>query len=338
MKASTRIFTLLLIALIAVSSQSVRGQNVLNPNDTLVTFVPADTPKIPAPPIPPFDNTIHKWLRTVRMSWNTNQYKCYIYNGCQFRLCYPLSYNPTANDGKKYPMLVFDHGEGEIGSVYDNEESLVHGGQIFANAVTAGTFDGYVLVMQCPDGWGTQQWIAQRAIIDYMIANNKLDPFRVVGNGLSGGGAGTWGFFTTNPTYNAAILPMSADAIQLSYPDTVNLAKYTTIWNIHGGLDNSPAPATAAQVLAAFQAAGANYTDLDMTTQGHDACFLAVCAEWLLFQPVDAIWADLVLSRGHAECNDRVGAGFPGLSVGIERSVTAAVDDQFDPCDSEWDL
>jgi large repetitive protein len=270
MKTSTRIFTLLLTALIVVAAQTVRGQNVLNPNDTLVTFNPADTPKIPAPPIPPFDNTIHKWLRTVRMSWNTNQYKCYIYNGCQFRLCYPLSYNPTANDGKKYPMLVFDHGEGEIGSVYDNEESLVHGGQIFANAVTAGTFDGYVLVMQCPDGWGTQQFIAQRAIIDYMIANNKLDPFRVVGNGLSGGGAGTWGFFTTNPTYNAAILPMSADAIQLSYPDTVNLAKYTTIWNIHGGLDNSPAPYTAAQVLAAFQAAGANYTDLDMTTQGHD--------------------------------------------------------------------
>jgi hypothetical protein len=265
MKTSTRIFTLLLIALIAIASQSARGQNVLNPNDTLVTYNPAK----PAP-MPAFDNTIHKWLRTVRMTWNTNQYKCYIYNGCQFRLCYPKSYNPTANDGKLYPMLVFDHGEGEIGSVYDNEESLVHGGQIFANAVTAGTFDGYVLVMQCPDGWGTQQWIAQRAIIDYMIANNKLDPFRVVGNGLSGGGAGTWGFFTTNPTYNAAILPMSGDAIQLSYPDTVNLAKYTNIWNIHGGLDNSPAPYTSAQVLAAFQAAGANYVDLDMTTQGHD--------------------------------------------------------------------
>ena len=100
------------------------------------------------------------------------------------------------------------------------------------------------LVMQVQTGWGTSQWLAQKAIIDYMIANNKLDPFRVLGNGLSGGGAGTWGFFTTNPTYNAGIIPMSADAIQLSYPDTVNLAKYTPIWNIHGQLDNSPAPST----------------------------------------------------------------------------------------------
>ena len=265
MKTSTRIFTLLLIALIAISSQSVRSQNVLNPNDTLVTYNPAKPATEPA-----FDNTIHKWLRTVRMTWNTNQYKCYIYNGCEFRLCYPKSYNPTANDGKLYPMLVFDHGEGEIGSIYDNEESLVHGGQIFANAVTAGTFDGYVLVMQCQSGWGTSQFAAQKAIIDYMIANNKLDPFRVLGNGLSGGGQGTWQFFTTYPTYNAGIMPMSSDPIQLTATATVNEAKFTPIWNIHGQLDNSPAPYTSAQVLAAFAAAGANYVDLDMTTQGHD--------------------------------------------------------------------
>ncbi|HLX67234.1 MAG TPA: PA14 domain-containing protein, partial [Puia sp.] len=165
-------------------------------------------------------------------------------------------------------MLVFDHGEGETGTIYDNEQSLLHGGQIFSNAVAAGTFDGYILVMQQQSGWGPTQYAAQKAIIDYMIANNKLDPFRVLGNGLSGGGQGTWNFFTTYPTYNAGIMPMSSDPIQL-ISDT-GLAKYTPIWNIHGQLDNSPAPYTSAAVLAAFAAAGANYVDLDMTTQGHD--------------------------------------------------------------------
>ena len=121
------------------------------------------------------------------------------------------------------------------------------------NAVAAGTFDGYILVMQCQSGWGTSEFTAQKAIIDYMIANNKLDPFRVLGNGLSGGGQGTWQFFTTYPTYNAAIMPMSSDPIQLTATATVNEAKFTPIWNIHGQLDNSPAPYTAAQVLAAFQ-------------------------------------------------------------------------------------
>jgi hypothetical protein len=264
MKTSTRIFTLLLITLIAIAGQTVRGQNVLNPNDTLVTFNPKDTPTLPA------FGAIHKWVRTVRMSWNTSQFKAYIYNACQFRLCYPKSYNPTANDGKKYPMLIFDHGEGELGTIYDNEMSLLHGGQIFANAVAAGTFDGYVLVMQTGGGWGPSQFVAQQAIIDYMVANNKLDPFRVVGNGLSGGGAGIWGMFYTNPSYFAGILPMSSVSAYYTSTDSVNDAKFSDIWNIHGGLDGSPAPATALQVLQAMQAAGADYTDLDMTTQGHD--------------------------------------------------------------------
>ena len=264
MKTSTRIFSLLLIVFIGLAVESARGQNVLNPNDTLVTFNPADTPTLPA------FGAIHKWVRTVRMSWNTNQFKAYIYNGNQFRLCYPLSYNPTANDGKKYPMMIFDHGEGEAGSTYDNEQSLFHGGQIFANAVAAGTFDGYVLVMQTGGGWGPAQFSAQQAIIDYMVANNKLDPFRVMGNGLSGGGAGIWGLFYTNPSYLAGILPMSSVSAYYASTDSVNDAKFTTIWNIHGGLDGSPAPFTAQVVDNAMVAAGANYIDLDMTTQGHD--------------------------------------------------------------------
>jgi hypothetical protein len=264
MKTSTRILGLLLMVLAIATGQTARAQSVLNPADTLVTYNSAK------PPTVPYDNTIHKWVRTVRLPWNTTPYKAYIYNGCQFRLCFPKSYNPTANDGKVYPMLIFDHGEGEGGTVYDNEYSLYHGGQIFSNAVAAGTFDGYILVMQTAGGWGTSQWIAQRFIVDYMITNNKLDPFRVYGNGLSGGGAGIWGFLTGNPTYTSGNIPMSSDAIQLAASATVNQLKFTPIWNIHGGLDGSPAPATAQQVAAAFAAVGANYVDLDMTTQGHD--------------------------------------------------------------------
>jgi predicted peptidase len=207
MKTSTRIFTLLLIALIVIAGSTVHGQNVLSPTDTVVTFNPKDTPTLPR------FGAIAKWVRTVRMTWNTSMYKAYIYNGCQFRLMYPASYNPTANDGKKYPMLIFDHGEGEAGTIYDNEESLFHGGQIFANAEAAGTFDGYVLVMQTGGGWGPYQFTAQQYIIDYMIANNKLDPFRVIGHGLSGGGSGAWGLFYTNPSYLAGLLPMSSVSV-----------------------------------------------------------------------------------------------------------------------------
>src|SRR5580704_1140232 len=100
MKTSTRILGLLLMVLSIATGQIARAQSVLNPADTLVTYNPAK------PPTVPYDNTIHKWVRTVRLPWNTTPYKAYIYNGCQFRLCFPKSYNPTANDGKVYPMLI----------------------------------------------------------------------------------------------------------------------------------------------------------------------------------------------------------------------------------------
>ena len=265
MKNSTRIFKWLLIAIIFfLTRQTVQGQSILNPSDTIVTFNPADTPAIPA------YGSIAKWVRTVRMSWNTDNWKCYIYNGNQFRLRFPNGYNPTANDGKVYPMLIFMHGDGEGGSVYDNEYSLFHGGNIFDAAVASGTWPGYVLVMQTSGSWGVNQMVAERYIVDYMIQNNKLDPFRVVLNGLSAGGSGCWQFYQGAPTYPAGLMPMSSVEIAFDSPDTVSKYKFSPIWNIHGGLDGSPAPYTAQQVLLAMQAQGANYTDLDMTTQGHD--------------------------------------------------------------------
>jgi len=204
------------------------------------------------------------------MTWNTNSWKCYIYNGNQFRLRFPNGYNPTANDGKLYPMMIFMHGEGEAGTVYDNEYSLFHGGQIFDTAVANGSWPGYVLVMQTGGGWGPNQMAAQQFIIDYMIKNNKLDPFRVVLNGLSGGGSGDWQLFQAKESYIAGLIPMSSVSINFDSPDSVNKWKFEPIWNIHGGKDGSPAPYTAQQVLLAMQAGGANYTDLNMTTQGHD--------------------------------------------------------------------
>ncbi len=252
------------IALLFLHGTTVFGQSVLNPADSLITYNPAKPAAIPA------YGSIQKWLRTVRMSWNTNNWKAYIYNGNQFRLRFPNGYNPTANDGKLYPMMIFMHGEGEGGTVYDNEYSFTHGGQIFDTAVANGTWPGYVLIMQTTGGWGPPQMTAQQFIIDYMIKNNKLDPFRVVLNGLSGGGSGDWELFQSKENYIAGLLPMSSVAIAFSNTDSVAKWKYESIWNIHGGQDGSPAPYTAQQVLLAMQAQGANYTDLDMTTQGHD--------------------------------------------------------------------
>jgi large repetitive protein len=231
------------------------AQSVLDPNDPVITYNPAAPPAIPAWYTPA------KWVRTRRLNnWNTDSYKAYIYNGFPFRVKFPKTYNHTANDGKKYPMIVFFHGRGEGGSVYDNEYQLLHGGQQFRDKVDNGTFDGFVFAMQTTGGfWGSGNYVLIKEIIDYMVANNKLDPFRVVANGLSSGGAGTWEMLLEQPTYVSAAMPMSANCACYNTPSTINLIKYTPLWIFQGALDPSPTPYTSEQVRDAVLAAGGRY-------------------------------------------------------------------------------
>ena len=257
-----KIYFLTLLSLIAFGSF---GQSVLDPNDTIVTYNPT------SPPVQPATGQIGKWVRTNRLSWNTSEYKCYIYNGNPFRLHFPKTYNPAANDGKKYPLLIFFHGLGETDtSIYDNEYQLYHGGQNFQAAVDNGTYDGYVLFMQTSSFWTNTQFQAIADVIDYMIANNKLDPFATSVNGISAGGQGTWDMLFSHPTYVAADIPMSSISILFTNQDTVNKVKFTPVWDVQGGQDHSPAPYTAEQVRDAMLAAGANFTYTEYPTQGHD--------------------------------------------------------------------
>jgi hypothetical protein len=252
---------LLLAALLCITAFS---QSILNPNDPVITYNPS------SPPLDTSYNRIQKWVRTVRMGWNTDAYKAYLYNGVAFRLRYPKTYNPTANDGKKYPMLVFFHGLGEASPNTDNEFHLLWGAEYFSQSVENGTFDGYVLFLQSQGGWGGGHYDYVRDISNYMIQNNKLDPFRVVVNGLSSGGQGSWEMFFKYPTYVSAVMPMSSVSIWYRGQEIVNKVKYTPFWNVHGGQDGSPSPYTAFEVRDSMLAAGANYRNTIYPQQAHD--------------------------------------------------------------------
>ena len=252
MKTFTRIVCLLFLLLAGIFVSPVRGQSILDPSDPIITYNAA------SPPASPAWGTIGKWVRTKRVSWNTSNYKCYVYNGLPFRLRFPKSYNPTANDGKKYPMLIFFHGNGEGGPVTDNEYQLFHGGQLFDNAVTNGTYDGYLFYMQSNGGgWGEPAYQYIRDIINYMVANNKLDIFRITANGLSAGGAGTWDWAINYTNYCAGSVPMSAASLAYLQTAPANL-KFIPTWLMQGGRDGSPDPSTTIQLVNAMNNVGAN--------------------------------------------------------------------------------
>lgn len=258
-----KVYILVLSLLAANLCNTGFSQSIMDPSDPIVTYNSNN------PPTQPAFGQIGKWVRTVRLGWNTTSYKAYIYKGSAFRLKFPKTYNPTANDGKKYPMLVFFHGLGETGTIYDNEFQLYHGGDKFRDAVDNGNYDGYIFVMQSPGYWGANQYQYITEIIDYMVSRNKLDPFQVSDDGLSAGGQATWEMLIDHPTYISAAVPLSSSSILYEDQSVVNTLKYTPMWQFQGGLDGSPAPYTSRQVRDVILAAGGNFRYTEYPDLGH---------------------------------------------------------------------
>ncbi len=250
--------------LVTTLKNTLNAQSVLDPNDPVIDYDPLN------PPVQPPWGQIGKWVRTKSLSWNSDSYKAYIYEGSCFRLKFPKTYNPTANDGKKYPIAVVFHGGGEAGPITDNETQLYHGGYNYMVADDNGVFDGYILFMQSQGWWGTTSYLRILDIINYMITNNKLDPFRISVNGLSSGGQASWDMVINYPNYISASLPMSNVSIGYKDPSVVNKVKFTPIWNFQGALDGSPSPSTAEQVRDAMVNAGGNYRYSEYANVGHN--------------------------------------------------------------------
>ena len=72
MKSFTRAIAYVIILAMAFFTQAVNAQSVIDPADPIVTYNPS------APPAQPPVNTVGKWVRTVRLTWNTTSYKCYV--------------------------------------------------------------------------------------------------------------------------------------------------------------------------------------------------------------------------------------------------------------------
>lgn len=254
----------LLLYFVAFCQNQTAAQSVLNPNDPVVEYDPSN------PPAEPTYGQIGKWIRTKGVSWNSDSYKAYIYEGMCFRLKFPKTYNPTANDDKKYPLAIVFHGGGESGPITDNESQLYHGGQPYMDAVNNGIFDGYVLFPQSQGLWGNVSYERIIDIINYMVANNKTDPFCISVNGLSSGGQASWDMAINYTPYISTALPMSSISIGYKDSSIINKLKFTPIWNFQGALDGSPAPSTAEQVRDAMIAAGGNYKHTEYKNTAHN--------------------------------------------------------------------
>ena len=269
----------LLLTILAACTVTFGQAGVLDPNDPIVNYNAA------SPPPSPTLNRITKWVRTPRVNWDATQFKSYIFQGVQFRVMFPKTYQHNVSDGKVYPATVFLHGLGERGSAYDNEYQLLHGGQTFRDRVNNGTYDGFLIYPQFGannSGWGSSHFATLARIIDSMVKYVKVDVDRVMVHGLSIGGQGTWKFIEEYPKVFAGAQPISGAS--LGYIPGIPKYLEIPIRLYTGDKDNNPAPGTAVALVDSFKNRGGSIVHTRYPTQGH-GCWNTAWAEsaWVPF-------------------------------------------------------
>lgn len=259
----------LLIAL-CCAVLAARSQTIFNPADSVINYNPAAPAGSAANPNIQFGNTIIKWVRTPRMTWNTNRYKCYLIGNVPFRLRYPDSYNPNVNDGKKYPIVLFFHGGGEANpDQRDNEFQLLNGGQTFEDKIKYGPQDAFVIFPQSRNvGWDNSYFAPMNVVIDSLIKNCKGDEDRVISMGLSIGGTASMDYASLYPQRASTIIASSPVFIKF-YATTLAPAIHVPLWISNGGKDNNPDPVTIEYFSSNYTATGANLAWSFYPNQAH---------------------------------------------------------------------
>ncbi|HYJ39103.1 MAG TPA: hypothetical protein VEV87_10820, partial [Chitinophagaceae bacterium] len=183
---------------------------VFDPADPMVNYSASAPLGSAQRPVTNWGN-MQKWVVTPRFSWDSARFKAYHFNGVSFRVMFPKSYQHNVVDGKKYPVMLFWHGAGERGTIYDNELQLLHGGELFKNRVNSFAFDGFLIYPQNTGGsFGDSYYQPTLRVLDSLAKYCKLDIDRVIIDGLSAGGQACFEMLLLYPGRVAKAAPSAA--------------------------------------------------------------------------------------------------------------------------------
>lgn len=271
---------LTLLFIFSVLALIGNGQNVFNPADPIVRFDAtrpvgsAENPDTSRLGLQKFVSVPTNGISTGNTAWDASSFKAYFinYNGRKvaFRLKFPKSYSNPDSSGKKYPVMLFFHGAGEVGcapngGIYNNEKQLALGGTLFNDHVENGNFDGFLLYPQltttdnsCWGSWGStgaaSYYNAMLKVLDSMNKYIRSDIDRVFVNGLSAGGVAAYNIARGYPERIAGIAPSAATGSTTQINNFVHIP----IWFATGDKDNNPSPGKATSYYNTIKNAGAN--------------------------------------------------------------------------------
>jgi fibronectin type 3 domain-containing protein/dienelactone hydrolase len=269
------------------------AQNVFSTNDPILRY-DASKPLGNAQHPNPAQPGLQKWVSTPTngvtagsSTIDVSSFKQYFINfkgtPMAFRIKFPKSYNNADSAAKKYPIMLFFHGAGEVGcptnnGVYNNEKQLWLGGGLFRDFADQNKFDGFLLYPQlvntegCWGAWGgttSANFNAVIGMVDSMVKYIRADIDRLLVNGLSGGGYGAWRMADAYPQRVAKIIPSASAGSTTGRSNYVHIP----IWFATGGKDPDPSPAQAAYTLSRLQEIGADVRYTQYPELGHSVWY-----------------------------------------------------------------
>jgi predicted peptidase len=152
----------------------------------------------------------------------------------------PASYDST---DKKYPLILFMHGIGELGNGTTDLKNMTRTGlprlilkkQFPADFVADGKHYSFIVISPQFVKWPSNDDV--KAVLDYSVRHYRVDASRIYITGLSMGGGVTWNYSSQYGNTVAASAPICGG----SYPDdkrALSIASFNLpVWAFHNADD-----------------------------------------------------------------------------------------------------
>ncbi len=188
----------------------------------------------------------------------------------------PARYDSTT---KKYPLLVFLHGVGELGNgvsdlhnVLDNAVPKLLDQKKFPPQFTVGGKNFSFIVLN-PQFKAWPQPSDVNSMVDYAIKHYRVDTTRIYVSGLSMGGGAAWDYAIAWPTRIAAVVPISGASWPSQAQFTTTAAANLPVWAFHNNDDPTVGVNTTVQNVSFINSYNPNplAQKTIWPTGGHDA-------------------------------------------------------------------
>jgi predicted esterase len=210
----------------------------------------------------------------------------------RFRLRMPGKIKPN----KKYPLIIWFHGQGE--SSNDNTRQLSHLQKTMEFFAGSNQRDFFMLATQCPqdnnrwehslakdDDKGDAPLTITGEIIEAIIQEFPIDVNRISVTGVSSGGSAAWEFVRQHPRRFAALAPASGRPPEEAAPEPF---LGTVIWAFNNRGDSGTPFDKTEQLIEVINANGGNAYLTLYEVSGHDAWTAMLRDEkiigWLILQ------------------------------------------------------